>query len=378
MIGFAVLLAVATAHAEEPVELSGFVSPGFAIIVRPNGVPEDRLSAGLSGSRAGVVFAGNPLDHWSFKTYLLVGGDSVDVLTAVSQTDLDSDGVPDSIESSTATVAREIVRETSVTWSPRSAFGIRLGRMPIPFTSQAQTADTALLFSSRAGPAEVFVSDDDLGGLVEFDLGEGIFLASGGLFNGTGLGAGAGDALGVLYMARMDLQPLGSFGFDETRSGSGSDVGLPFRIGVGGGVIYHPYTTWDSAGYADVSVADFRGSASARAAIGGFSVATEILYRYQEDSLTHRPVEASGTYGQVGWLLPMGVEPIFRLGHVTEDMSFDPRLTNWAEAGMNYYPNYRSGDIPDAVRFTLQLLSENRVTERDLARGIATQIQMKW
>jgi len=38
----------------------------------------------------------------------------------------------------------------------------------------------------------------------------------------------------------------------------------------------------------------------------------EYLRRVQTDSLTHRPVEATGGYGQLGWYLPVGVEPIRR------------------------------------------------------------------
>ena len=326
----ALLLALAPAQAGL-LQLSGFVSPQFTGTVRPNAVPEDRLNAGLSATRAGITFSGEPDDRWAFKTYLLVGGDTFAAVTGVSTVDTNNDGDIDRVSTTTQGALGQIVREASVTFQPVEVFGIRVGRMPIPFTSQAQSPDTALLFPQRSGPNTIFLADDDLGGLLELDV-DGVVLASAGLFNGTG---------------------------------------------VGGGLVWNPYTSYDSAGYEDVNVSDFRGSASVRMAVAGFSVSGEVLRRYQIDDLTHRPVEATGAYGQAGWLLEFGLEPIFRMGWVAEDQSFDPRTTIWTDAGMNIYPGF-DGDNPDAVRFTLQYLSENRVTEQEVARGISARAQVKW
>jgi len=367
----ALLLSLAPAQAGL-LQISGFVSPQFTGVVRPDAVPEDRLIMGLQNSVAGVTFQGEPDERWAFKTYLLfAAADTFPAVTGVSAVDTDNDGSVDRIATSTSEAIGSLVREVSITFSPVEVFGIRLGRMPIPFTSQAQSPDTALLFPQRAGPNQVFLADDDLGGLLELDV-NGVFLASTGLFNGTGVGAGRSNDRGVLVVGRMDYNPLGDFAFNET---AGMDA--PFRVGVGGGVAWNPYTSYDSAGYEDVNVSDFRGSASARLAVAGLSVSGELLRRYQIDDLTHRPVEATGAYGQAGWLLEFGLEPIFRMGWVEEDQSFEPRTTRWTDAGMNVYPGF-DGDNPDAVRFTLQYLSENRVTEQEVARGVSVRAQVKW
>lgn len=365
------LLTLAPAHAGL-LQIEGFVSPQLTATVRPEAVPADRLTAGMQNSAAGVIFSGEPDERWAFKTYLLFSpSDVFPALASVSTLDRDNDGGVDGLETTTGDAIGSVVREISVTWRPAERFDLKLGRMPLPFTSQAQSPDTALLFPQRSGPNRVFLADDDLGGLLSYDL-DGIVIARAGLFNGTGVGPGASSELGALYLGRVDVNPLGDFDFDET---AGADA--PFRVGVGAGVAWHPYTSYDSAGYPDVRVSDFRGSASVRVAVSGLSVSGELLRRLQVDDLTDRPVEATGAYGQAGWLLAFGVEPIFRMGWTAEDQSFDPRYTVWTDAGFNVYPGF-DGPDPDAVRITAQYLSENRVTEQEAARGLSAQVQVKW
>ena len=233
----ALLLTALTAPAQAGLlEINGFVSPQFTGTVRPDAVPEDRLTAGLSATRAGITFRGEPDDRWAFKTYLLVGGDTFDAVTRVSAVDTDNDGSVDRVSTSTMGALGQIVREASVTFKPVEVFGIRMGRMPIPFTSQAQSPDTALLFPQRSGPNSVFLADDDLGGLLELNV-DGIVLASAGLFNGTGVGAGRSSSQGAMFLGRLDVNPLGDFAFDETAGFS-----APFRLGFGAGLAWNPYT----------------------------------------------------------------------------------------------------------------------------------------
>ncbi len=367
----ALLLLLAGPASAGLLQIEGFVSPRFSATVRPDAVPEDRLTVGLAGSSAGITFSGEPAEQWRFKTYLRVGSDTFDAVTGVGTVDRDNDGAVDGVTTTTRGALGQIVREASITWAPREVFGVRIGRMPIPFTSAAQSPDTALLFPDRAGPNAAFLADDDLGGLGELNLG-GRLLASAGLFNGTGVGAGSTSDLGVLYLGRVDVNPLGDFDFDET-----DPLSSELRVGVGAGVIYNPYTSYDAAGYADVQFSDLRGSVSFRMAVAGLSVAVEALRRYQTDSLTQRPVEATGAYGQAGWYLPMGLEPIFRLGWAVEDQSFDPRQTVWTDAGFNLYPVQEEGS-KDTVKLTAQYISESRVTELETARGLSVQAQIKW
>ncbi len=371
MIQLLSLLLCSQAWAEDSWQLDGYVSPAFAATLRPNAVPQDQFDFGMTDSRVGLSFHGAPLEHWSFKAYLLVGVDTIQAITAAEPVDSDNNGSMDSIATSTSAAMADIVRETSVSFEPAESFDIRLGRMPIPFTSQAQSPDTMLLFPSRAGPNSVFVADDDLGGLAELNL-DGVFLGSVGLFNGTGTGVSSSEDLGVLYMARVDINPLGSFGFDESRPSG------PFRLGLGAGAIFHPYTSYDSAGYKDVVFTDIRCSLSLRLAVAGLSTGAELLRRFQQDSLTSRPVEATGAFGWAGWYLPMGLEPMLRLGWVVEDQSFAPLQTRWAEAGVNIYPRHADETRAESVKFTLQYNGEYRITERDIAHGIGSQLQLLW
>ncbi len=353
-------------------QIEGFVSPQLTATVRPKAVPADQLTGGLQNSAAGVIFSGEPDERWAFKTYLLFApSDVFPALTGVSALDRNNDGNVDGLETTSADALGSVLREVSVTWRPTGRFDFKLGRMPLPFTSQAQSPDTALLFPQRSGPNRAFLADDDLGGLLSFNL-DGVAIARLGLFNGTGVGPGAADELGAMYLGRLDINPLGSFDFAET-----AGTNAPLRIGLGAGLAYHPYTSYDSAGYPDVRVSDFRGSASIRVAAAGVSVSAELLRRYQVDDLTDRPVEATGAYGQAGWLLDFGLEPIFRMGWTAEDQSFDPRYTIWTDAGFNFYPGF-DGPNPDGVRITAQYLSENRVTEQEAARGLSAQVQVKW
>jgi hypothetical protein len=304
--------------------------------------------------------------------YTVLGVDRIDAITGVTPVDTDNDGTTDIISTTTASAVASQVREATLRWTPIGILEIRFGRMRIPFTSQAQSPDTALMFPHRSGPNESFLKGTDLGGLLETHLGEQHLVARIGFFNGTGLVAGTAPQRGVLYSARVDVNPLGGFSLDE----SGPSLG-PFRIGLGVGALYRPYTTFDSAGYADVSVQDLRLSTSLRMSFQGLHILAEGLFRQQTDSLTQRPVLTAGAYGQVGWYFPIGIEPAGRLGWVSEDRSFSPREVRWVEFGVNYYP-YRSEEPADRLKLTLLYLGEDRITEGEQAHGVSGALQLKF
>ncbi|MEZ4236570.1 MAG: porin [Myxococcota bacterium] len=347
---------------DEAVELSGFVKPVFSAVYRGSALPRDRLAVGLTSSTAGIVLRGEPVDHWRYKVFFTVGAGTFPVLVGARGVDLDNQGGLDRVDVDTAGALGDIVRETSITWAPVDAFAIRAGRMPVPFTSAAQSADTALLFPERAGPNQVFLADDDLGALLELTLPEDRVLAKAGVFNGSGTGPSGGER-GVLYLARVDLQPLGPFAFDETRP-----LRSKPRLGLGAGAIWHPYRAFDAVGFERVGVNDLRLSGSFRFSAAGLSVAVEGLYRLQTDTLTSRPLSATGAYAQGGWRLPIAIEPIGRVGWSAVDRTFDPRTTVWTEGGLNVYPAH--GDAGrDAIRLTFVYQGEHRVTEGETAHG---------
>ena len=370
LAALAVLAAAVPAQAGSRFRVSGYVSPSFNLTFRPGAREVDFIDVGIGGSQAGLIFFGRPVDKWRFKIDLVVGADLFQALSSVELVDADNDGDPDRVASTTVEAIGSIVEETSITWSPAEQFSVRLGRLRIPFTSQSQAHFMTLMFPSRAEVNEAFLRGTDLGGLGEWNVGDGRFRGSIGLFNGTNLAAGTGNTKGVLITGRLDLNPLGDLEFSENRIEGG-----PFRMGLGAGLVYNPYNSYDSAGVRDVLVNDLRASASLRMAAGGVYWVTEGFFRRQVDSLTDRPLMDAGGYTQLGIYVPAGVEPVLRAGWAGEDLSFGARHTIWATGGLNFYPA-RTDERPDSVRFTLLYLGEFRITEREYAHGAVVRAQV--
>ncbi|HHO50513.1 MAG TPA: hypothetical protein ENK18_06465 [Deltaproteobacteria bacterium] len=359
------LAGASPAAASDALELSGFVKPTFSAVLRPSALPREQLKVGLASSAAGLTFQGQPLEQWRYKVFFVVGSQTFPALVSARVVDTDNDGAVDRVETSSSGALGDIVRETSVSWVPSSGFRIRTGRMPVPFTSAAQSADVALLFPDRAGPNDLFLADDDLGALIEAGAIGGEVAMKTGVFNGSGTGA-SGSERGVLYLARFDLQPLGAFSFDET-----NPLRTEPRVGIGAGLIWHPYRAFDGVGFPRLQINDLRGSVSLRLGLAGLTLSLEGLHRYQFDSLTARPIVASGAYVQGGWRLPSAVEPIGRLGWAAEDRSFAPRTTLWTEGGINIYPAFGNEDesLRDNVRMSFVYQGEHRLTEGESAHG---------
>ena len=380
LLFFAVLLAPHTALASETekgadIEIHGYVAPQFQAVWRPDARPIDQSRVGMESSKAGLIVDGKITPVWGFKIHFVLGGETFKALTAASPVDENNDGTTDAVYTETAPAIGDMLVESSIYYKPSKFFWIQAGRMRIPFTSQAQSANTALMFPERSGPNQTFIKGSDMGALGYgfLPLGNGGEVkASVGVFNGTSTNILNADRRGILYTARIDVNPLGSFGFSETSEWAG-----PFLLGIGSGVIYNPFTAYDDAGYATVSVKDTRYSLSSRLSFYGLYVVGEFLTRQQLDSMTSRPVWGSGWYGQAGWHLPLGFEPMFRMGEATVDEAFDPQTTKWLDMGLNYYPALKAKRI-DQVKLTLHYLSEHRVDEKERAQGLSTRVQITW
>ena len=379
MLGYPTFLALAlsspTAHADEKgalVRTHGYVAPHFQAVTRPNARPADQSRIGMTKSKAGIIFNGRVVPVWHFNIHFVVGSETFDALTRASPVDENNDGTTDSVYTTSRPATGNMIVESTITYRPIKQFDLKLGRMRIPFTSQAQSPNTDLMFPERSGPNETFLSGSDMGVLAKTQLLGKRILASTGVFNGTSTGIFASQRRSVLYTARLDLNPLGSFGFSETSEWQG-----PFRVGVGAGLIHNPYTAYDNNGYPTVGVTDTRWSASGRVAYYGLYVVGEYLSRQQLDSMSSRPAWANGWYGQAGWHLPLGLEPMFRMGEATVDESFDPRTTKWLDAGMNFYPAQKAKRT-DQVKLTVHYLKEDRVDENESAQGVSLRAQVSW
>lgn len=363
---------VAAALAATPVVTTGgYVAPMVVATARPDAPPVDRWELGLGATRAGLDFRSKSLEGFQARVYLVLGSDLVSAVTSTKLADTDNDGKADTVSTSTAKVMANVLDEASLTWTPAEVVRVRAGRFRVPFTAQGQSPDTALLFPTRASPTGVFLEGSDLGVLVEWNA-QDYARGSVGVFNGTGLSAGAGSSKGALCTARVDLSPLGAFAFNET-----SPERRPFRFGLGAALVWHPTTWYDRAGEPDVRVNDLRGAASVRISAGSLYLGAELLGRHETDTLTSRPVVAFGGYGQGGYALPVGVEPIARVGAVMDDLSFDPQTTAFAEAGLNAYPGWR-GERPDVLKLSAVYQGEFRLTEGEEAHGLGLRAQLKF
>ena len=326
----------------------------------------------MTSSKAGIIFKGRVVPVWHFNVHFVVGGETIEALTRATPVDADNDGTTDTVYTESSSATGNMIVESTITYRPADQFQLKLGRMRIPFTTQAQSANTDLMFPERSGPNETFLSGSDMGALAKTDLLDERILASIGVFNGTSTGLFSSQRRSILYTSRIDLNPLGSFGFSETGEWQG-----PFRFGVGAGLIHNPYTAYDGDGYPTVGVTDTRWSLSGRIAVYGLYVVAERLSRQRLDSMSSRPVWASGWYGQAGWHLPMGLEPMFRMGQATLNESFEPRQTKWLDAGLNIYPAQKAKRA-DQVKLTIHYLKEDRVDENEIAQGISTRAQVTW
>jgi hypothetical protein len=365
---------------EEPsspkkLNLAGYVQPQFDFRYRPEAFPRDRTTYGAQATRVGVILSGEPLSKWTYNVHVVASSGLLNVVTDVESVDQNGDGQADVVSANTESAPGLFIERATISVEPMPKLRIDLGQMRIPFTAQAQSPNTALMFPNRSGPNEVFLSGTDLGGLVSYDYGIGS--ASVGVFNGTGANNVGSDERGLLYSGRVDLQPLGNFPFTE-----GGHHASPLRIGVGAGVLYFPSRRFANSGFEGTRARDLRASLSFRLAIKGFHFQAEALRRQQTDSLSSRPLIATGAYGQASQYLAirpgkLGVSPIARFGLTVEDQSFDPRTSIFAEAGAALFI-HRGDEDKDTIKLIVEYLSELRLTEGENAHGAVAQLQLQF
>ena len=348
-------------------QISGFVKPTLSLKYRPVAVPAEQFQVGFEETQGGLRLEedGRRLDY---HLYLYLTGETVNVLTRAIPLDTDNDGNADKIFTQSTSAAKNLLREAWVRWNFTEGVKLKLGRMAVPFTSQAQAPDTELMFPNRASPNAVFLGQRDIGALATLTPQSERVSLQGGVFNGTGAGVGEVSQTGILYAFRLDVVPLGPFSRVET--GATQD---PWKIGWGIGLAIRPYTLYDSSGYPSSGVVDTRATTSFRITGRNLHFLAEALARYTTDTLTDRPLIDYGAFGQVGYYTRAGVEPVFRFGWVSEDTTFSTQQIYWGEAGINVYLPESSVDAKPA-RLGLHYTNEYRYTEREMAHGASVQL----
>jgi hypothetical protein len=361
--------------ADEPsYQLGGYLQPQVGMTYRPSALPRDRMEYGAAATAAGIEITGQPWTHWGYDVHLIVAGESREVVTGVESVDTNGDGVPDDVSTDSEITPTLAVERATINYQPLPLVGAVVGQMRIPFTVQEQSPQTSLMFPRRSGPNEVFLKGPDLGALAVLTLKDDLVRASLGAFNGSGAPVGETEERGLVYSLRADVNPLGPFPFGEGDLERGR-----LRIGLGAGFLYYPARVYDASGYLGTRIRDLRASASFRLAARGLYLQAEILRRQRTDSLSSRPVVATGAYSQASYFLPLrapiGLAPIARVGYSAEDQSFAPRNTLFLEAGLTVYP---MPDEPDDLKIVAQYLGERRLTEDEDAHGAILQLQLAW
>ena len=358
-----------------PITLSGYVHPTAQVVRRSDARPRDKWEYGAAATRAGLVITGRPWVRWSYRFEGVLTAAAVESVTGVELVDIGGDGVPDGVAVRRATRGTVEIEEATVRFRASSWLGIDFGRMRIPFTAQSQSSNTVLMFPARSSPNEIFQRGTDLGVLVTGGLWGGRLRLSTGVYNGTGVAPTMSNERGLLYAARVDYSPLGPLSFAEADFSRGS-----FRVGFGGGFLYFPSTVFDESGFFGVKARDLRATLSVRAAIRGFYAQAEVLRRQRTDSLSSRPLVATGGYLQSSyyWSFPsFGMAPLARVGWASEDQSFESRTTIYMNGGFAFYP-VPAGSRPDRIKVTAQYMGEARRTERESAHGARVQLQVLW
>jgi hypothetical protein len=361
------------------IDLGGYLRPGFRFLMRPDARPVDELSYGFFGTFALSVDA-EPFEMWRALLQVEFLPHHLTIIREIQAVDTDGDEVAEEITWVESAFPGIDIPEASVAFVPHPVFQLKAGLMRIPFTLQQQSANADTMFPSRSAPNDRFLSGADLGALAAGDFLDGIVVTSLGVFNGASLGLRSPtvEPRGIVLSFRGDVNPFGRFLYE----GEGDPKRGPFRLGLGGGLLFGPTTIFDArTGTEPREIYDLRFAASLRMAVRGVYVAAEYFRRQQVDDFSSRPEVADAAYAQLGVFIPLplglGIEPMARLGFVADDQTFDPRFIGWIDAGVNFYPR-ADAEEPDQVKLTLQYNGQRRFTEQEEAHGGTIAVLLKF
>lgn len=366
--------------------ISGYLQPQYSYRVRKNARPRDQREFGAQQTRAGLIFKGNVLPRWSYRTQFVLGSNVTRVITDAETTDIDGDGTTEAINLRSELVPGLRVEEVWVNYRPVEAeskkgmeifaLDLRMGQMRVPFSSQNRTQNNSLLFPRRSQPVQAFLVGSDLGAEAAMDFADERLEISGAVFNGTGFSVERRNRRGPLYLGRIDISPLGKM-FDCECD---LEAGGP-KFSVGAGLLYSPFRVFDDAGNDTLTRArDLLASASVRVAMFGFFAQAEFLRRQLTDNLSNRPFINTGAHGQLTYFIPVfknfGMGPVANFGWTASEEAVRPLQRYFTQDGIAFYLSNQHR--LDAVRILLLYEGEWRVTEQESAQGGTMQVQIKF
>jgi hypothetical protein len=182
-----------------------------------------------------------------------------------------------------------------------------------------------------------------LGGRLRYQIG---------VFGGEGRNRW-GPGPGLLYVGRLEVQPLGGFEDSYTESDLSRDARA--RLAIGGSFAFNHQSRRSRSTHGDVlehtTYDTMHAQADLMFKVRGFSLMSEFLWRRSGEATVtppedaEAPVEAEGSRSGLGWmaqlgyLFPQGVEPSLRFAEIRplDDVVSDLSLKREASAGLSWY-----------------------------------------
>ncbi len=247
------------------------------------------------------------------------------------------------------------LRDAQFAWTEFRDLEIRVGLMKVPFNRQRVISSSALQFPDRSAANTEFTLDRDMGlqlystNLFGWDHHLGYQL---GVFGGEGRNR-FGDGPGLLYVARLQIQPFGRFDDAYTEVDFVRSNTPRLSFGLGFAFNHQSVRTRSTTGsfYRLGSFDEVHGEVDMILKYGGFSLQGEVLLRRATQgaragmvngaAATETPANGIGWYAQAGYLFDCLIEPALRVSEVFPigaQGESSIALRREYTAGLNWYP----------------------------------------
>jgi phosphate-selective porin OprO and OprP len=240
-----------------------------------------------------------------------------------------------------------VVRDAVVTWSGLRDLNVRLGQTKVPFSRQRVISSSALQFVDRSIVNAELNLDRDIG----------LHLFSNDLFGldgklGYQLSVTGGDGrnranrgTGLLYVARLQVQPLGAVDLADSYSEADISRGSRPRLSMGAGFGYNQdsrRTLSTHGGFFQTGSFDYQHvEVDVIFKMAGFSVQAEMLYRRADEGSRTAIVEGTeltevsrsglGYMIQSGYVFPSRVELAARWAQVMPTRRIETAISAYRE-----------------------------------------------
>lgn len=246
------------------------------------------------------------------------------------------------------------LRDAVLTWSGVRDMNVRVGQMKVPFNRERVISSSALELVDRSIVNAELTLDRDIGiQLFSNDLfGLGGYLGYQlGVFGGEGR-LRFNEGVGLLYVARVQVQPTGRFDDAYTMVDFTREERL--RISLGAGVAFNHQSGRERSTtgnfYQLEGFDELHAEGDLMLKYGGFSLMAEFLYRQAQgvsertgmvdgEMITERARNGVGWYVQAGYLFEYPIEVVARYADI-QPIGDVTALTQRRELtlGLNWFP----------------------------------------